>query len=487
MRKFTISCLALVASLVVSTAFAETGRLGSSTQINFNPLRVMAKSADYTLTLSDSEVDVTCSSANIVITLPDLDTVTTGTKAYKILKADATAYSVVVTPATGDTVGGESTRYIVSENGNIILESGPGNDWTVSYESPFFLEDHEAGTATFTGIASTLFTSDMTISGTTPSITVGDGGDEDTYVLFNGITDDFYIAHDAADDDLNIGYGGATEAEAGTQTAIEITDSATPGVSIVNAFAANGDTTVGNAVTDDLTITAAILGGSPFVLDGTTDDTNELTVTLGADPGADYTLTVPATSSSAVVISALTTNDVDVANSAWFVSNGLRMEGATADAYEGTLSPTDPTADQTWTLPDATGTVALRTGEVTTATDVLTAAECGKMIFLNSGTEYQTTLPALSTVPAGCQFEFITKAAAAAANYTVITGNSKEAKIYGLVEVNGAAVACAAEDTITFVDGNAIGDWAKVRSDGTNWYITGGTVTAAKLTCTDEV
>ncbi len=37
----------------------------------------------------------------------------------------------------------------------------------------------------------------------------------------------------------------------------------------------NGDTVVGNAVTDDLTLTAAILGANPFIIDGNTDDTNE--------------------------------------------------------------------------------------------------------------------------------------------------------------------------------------------------------------------
>lgn len=42
------------------------------------------------------------------------------------------------------------------------------------------------------------------------------------------------------------------------------------------------------------------------------------------------------------------------------ISDGsIVIEGATADAYETTLAVTDPTADRTITLPDATGTVAL--------------------------------------------------------------------------------------------------------------------------------
>ena len=44
------------------------------------------------------------------------------------------------------------------------------------------------------------------------------------------------------------------------------------------------------------------------------------------------------------------------------VNTSLVFEGATADAYETTLTLVDPTADRTITLPDATGTLALARG-----------------------------------------------------------------------------------------------------------------------------
>ena len=50
----------------------------------------------------------------------------------------------------------------------------------------------------------------------------------------------------------------------------------------------------------------------------------------------------------------------------------ITFEGATADDYETTLTVTDPTADRTITLPNATGTVAL-TSDVTTHADLTTA------------------------------------------------------------------------------------------------------------------
>lgn len=54
----------------------------------------------------------------------------------------------------------------------------------------------------------------------------------------------------------------------------------------------------------------------------------------------------------------------------------LKFEGATADAHETTLTGTDPTADRTITLPDATGTVQLTDGSGASLTS-LNASELG--------------------------------------------------------------------------------------------------------------
>jgi hypothetical protein len=66
-------------------------------------------------------------------------------------------------------------------------------------------------------------------------------------------------------------------------------------------------------------------------------------------------------------------------------ANAIIFEGATADAYETTLTITDPTADRTITLPDTTGTVALTssniTGNAATATALATARTIGGVSF----------------------------------------------------------------------------------------------------------
>src|SRR5690242_12822680 len=56
-----------------------------------------------------------------------------------------------------------------------------------------------------------------------------------------------------------------------------------------------------------------------------------------------------------------------------------------------------------------------------TATTTLTAADSGATLFLNSATEFATTLPA---VAAGLRFTFIVKAAPSGASYTVVTASS---------------------------------------------------------------
>ena len=353
-----VAVFATGAIFMPSNVLAATYRLGSDTPVNFNPTRKVIKTAAYTVGANDSQVNVTTSGADIVITLPSIATTRSAgnVSAFKILKTDSTAFKVVVTPATGDTIGGESTRYLVNQNNFMVISLGPGRDWSVDFESPYTVEDHEAGTLQFTGLNSTELASSTTIVGTNPSLTIGDAGAEDTKLVYDGAAQDFYVGLDDTDDDLKIGLGSAV----GTTPALAI----------------------------DETLVTTWVGGT------------------------------------------------------------VRLAATTA------------------------------------ATDTLTAAECGKDIYLSHATEFATTLPAMSTVAAGCEFNFVIAAAASGADYTVLTGNSLENLIFGNINVNSAIVACADEDTITFVDGNAIGDTVKLKSDGTSWFITGEGFTAAKLTCT---
>ena len=72
----------------------------------------------------------------------------------------------------------------------------------------------------------------------------------------------------------------------------------------------------------------------------------------------------------------------------------ITFEGATADSYETTFQVTDPTADRTITLPDATGTVALTSDITVTASSTTTLSN--KSISLGSNT-VTSTLAQLNT------------------------------------------------------------------------------------------
>jgi hypothetical protein len=66
----------------------------------------------------------------------------------------------------------------------------------------------------------TLTNSAMTLKGTTPTLTIGDAGAEDTKIVFDGNAQDYYIGLDDSADDLIIGKGSAV----GTTIAIGINE-----------------------------------------------------------------------------------------------------------------------------------------------------------------------------------------------------------------------------------------------------------------------
>jgi len=95
-----------------------------------------------------------------------------------------------------------------------------------------------------------------------------------------------------------------------------------------------------------------ILAPAAIIFEGTV---NEHQTTLEvADPSADRTITFPNVSGTVIT----TGNLSDITNIGVFTST-IIMEGSTEDSNELTISAGDPTADRTVTFPDATGTVAL--------------------------------------------------------------------------------------------------------------------------------
>jgi len=109
--------------------------------------------------------------------------------------------------------------------------------------------------------------------------------------------------------------------------------------------------------------------GSSISFEGTTANAYETTLAV-VDPTADRTITLPNATGTVVLAdgsgNVTVSGDLTVSGTTTTINSttinattGIVFEGATADAFETTLTVTDPTADRTITLPDATGTVAL--------------------------------------------------------------------------------------------------------------------------------
>lgn len=116
-----------------------------------------------------------------------------------------------------------------------------------------------------------------------------------------------------------------------------------------------------------------------------------------------------------------------------------------------------------------------------TAATALTAAQSGSTVFLNAAAGFAITLPAPA---AGVSFTFITAAAFATTNFTVVTSGSSNI-IFGGADVNSTWVPADAEDSINFVaTAETVGDWITVVSDGTNWFVRGQVTAAGGVTFT---
>jgi hypothetical protein len=149
MKKFKSLILAyiLVAGFIAAPVMADTARLGAD-RLTFSPTRIVSKTADYTATSADSLINCDATAADVTVTLPTISSLTLGgTKSYKLVKTDSSINTCDFTPATGNTIGDETARVIVNQNGYIVISSGPGTDWSVDFESPYIVEDHEAGTS----------------------------------------------------------------------------------------------------------------------------------------------------------------------------------------------------------------------------------------------------------------------------------------------------------------------------------------------------
>ena len=117
----------------------------------------------------------------------------------------------------------------------------------------------------------------------------------------------------------------------------------------------------------------------------------------------------------------------------------------------------------------------------TTAGITLTHAESGSTYLLSAS----GTVITLPSVRDEISYKFVVNGALDTQN--VVIDSAEGDNIEGTLIVAGAVVDCAAEDQINIVvDGENIGDYVELYSDGSQWLLgDSGVLTAAKMTCTD--
>ena len=135
-------------------------------------------------------------------------------------------------------------------------------------------------------------------------------------------------------------------------------------------------------------LTSPSITGTGIIFEGSTADSFETTIAV-TDPTADRTITLPNVTGTAI-----TTGNLSSITSLGVLTGTtpIVMEGNTANSFETTVTLTDPTADRTITLPNATGTVSLLTNtetltNKTLTTPVIAEIDSGSTITLDATTD----------------------------------------------------------------------------------------------------
>lgn len=164
-------------------------------------------------------------------------------------------------------------------------------------------------------------------------------------------------------------------------------------------------------------------------------------------------------------------------------AEGISVDGTTVISGSGGVTTPTLTTTGATALGSATAGVNQFAATLAPTTDTtLTASQSGSTIAMGTA-GLDVTLPAVASSN-GVWFRFVVSAAYTTTNMTVVSAEGDN--IEGQLIVAGAVVDCTANDVITSVnDGEDIGDFFLLYSNGTNWFIgPSGGLTASKLTCT---
>jgi len=269
----------------------------------------------------------------------------------------------------GNDGGSEVTALTLdmSEAGNASFN----NDVTVGQDLTVTRNATITGNLTVNGTTTTVATTNTTISDNLLELNSGatSNANDSGIIIERGSTgDNAIIAWDESADKFTLGTTTGTADSTGNITI-------TTGTLVASTFEGNltGDVT-GNADTATTLATARNIAGQSF--DGSADitiastdlsNTSNITLNDATQTLTNKTLTSPT----------LNTPTLNSVVSLHMQGSDISFEGSTDDAAETTLTVTDPTADRTITLPNATGHVAVF---ATAATAAITDGSAGQFL-----------------------------------------------------------------------------------------------------------
>ena len=188
-------------------------------------------------------------------------------------------------------------------------------------------------------------------------------------------------------DKLDLGGNSSTDIPEGTNLyytnarargAVSVTDSGGLGSLAYNS--SSGAITYTGPSNSDVTGLISVASGSGLTYSGGEIGTNAIpnnklansSLTVGST-----SIALGATASTIAGLTSLTATTLysgvaDAANSISIASGNIVFEGSTANAYETTLTVTDPTADRTLTLPNETGTILTTASTISPTVNTLT-------------------------------------------------------------------------------------------------------------------
>lgn len=199
--------------------YIQISTSGNQPLINFVGCNGSITAASGAISFGDENISTTGTLGAGATTVTSLiigdETLARGTDDIFTMSSNDSAMTLKIISGGNDT---DAVLYLVADK-----DDNAEDDWyltSVASDNTFTISNAAATMLTLSGAGLLTTTGDVVIAGTTPLLTIGDGGDEDAGIQINSDTNDFYIASENSADDLIIGSGSSI----GTNPIISMTD-----------------------------------------------------------------------------------------------------------------------------------------------------------------------------------------------------------------------------------------------------------------------